>query len=51
MTFAEFTEFSKKKSKSKSGMVTRDTQQLVTDIYIFPEVVAKCKFSQLHLVS
>ena len=35
-------------SKSTSGMVNRDTSQLITDT--FPEAVAKIKFTQLHLV-
>ena len=35
-------------SKFKSGMVTRDISQLITAI--FPEAVAKIKFSQLNLV-
>ena len=35
-------------SKSKSGMGTRDTPQLMVDT--FPEAVAEIKFSQLHLV-
>ena len=37
-----------KMSKSKYGMGTRNTPYLITDI--FPEVVAKCKFSKQHLV-
>ena len=37
-----------KMSKSKGGMVTRDTPQLITDT--FPEAVGKIKFPKLHLV-
>ena len=45
MTFAEFTE---KTIKSNSGMVTKDTTQLIPDIS--PDAVVKIKFSELHLV-